>query len=211
MRRVRSRARSSASSSAAERRTPGSRWTAFTTSDPSRRSDLRSARPTIRSRQRKGEHVVAVTALRRRLVQLDHVLEAEDSRRELVAPEQVVERRQQESRTRSRAVELDAGLDDDRRPAVLHGKPLEPAFGHQGIDVRPGGLRPAEEVPDRPYVLHDRELAQRAPGPHGLDDQRPDGVLLRGNRSLEHLSRKHALGQVVAPLEVHPIGDHQVP
>ena len=38
----------------AERRTPRSRWNALTTSVPSRRSDLRSARPTIRSRQRSG-------------------------------------------------------------------------------------------------------------------------------------------------------------
>src|SRR5436309_15595136 len=54
IRRNRSRARENASSRAAERRTPGSRWNVFTVSAPSARSDLRSARPTIRSRQRKG-------------------------------------------------------------------------------------------------------------------------------------------------------------
>ena len=54
MRRSRSRARSNASSSAPEARTPSSRWNARTTSSPVARSDLRSARPTMRSRQRKG-------------------------------------------------------------------------------------------------------------------------------------------------------------
>ena len=54
IRRKRSSARSRASSSAAERRTPCSRCTAFTRSVPSPRSDLRSTRPTIRSRQRNG-------------------------------------------------------------------------------------------------------------------------------------------------------------
>jgi len=44
VRRSRSRARSNASSSARERRTPGSTWSALTTSEPSLRSDFRSAR-----------------------------------------------------------------------------------------------------------------------------------------------------------------------
>ena len=48
------RAHGRAISSAAEARTPLSRWKALTTRAPSRRSDFRSARPTIRSRQRKG-------------------------------------------------------------------------------------------------------------------------------------------------------------
>ena len=50
----RSSARSKASSRAVDRRTPGSRWKARTTSSPAARSDFRSARPTIRSRQRSG-------------------------------------------------------------------------------------------------------------------------------------------------------------
>jgi hypothetical protein len=44
VRRSRSRARSNASPSARERRTPGSTWSALTTSEPSLRSDFRSAR-----------------------------------------------------------------------------------------------------------------------------------------------------------------------
>jgi len=53
-RRNRSSARSSASSRAAEARTPGSRWKARTTSVPDARSDLRSARPTMLSPRRNG-------------------------------------------------------------------------------------------------------------------------------------------------------------
>ena len=50
----RSSARSSASSSAPEARTPSSRWKARDDEPPSFRSDFRSARPTIRSPRRKG-------------------------------------------------------------------------------------------------------------------------------------------------------------
>ena len=53
-RRSRSSALSNAVSSEVEARTPSSRWKALTTSSPLARSDFRSARPTIRSRQRSG-------------------------------------------------------------------------------------------------------------------------------------------------------------
>ena len=57
----------------AERRTPGSRWNAFTTRARGPPGFV-SACPTIRSRHRKGKHVVAARRLRA-LVDLDHVLE----------------------------------------------------------------------------------------------------------------------------------------
>ena len=143
MRRSRSRARSKASSSARERRTPGSRWNAFTTSAPSLPLGLEVGAPDDPVAPEKGEDVVAVLPLRRGLVQLDHVLEAERARRELIAPEQVVERREEDGCARPRAVELDARLDDDRRTAVIDGDPLEPALGDEGVDVRARGLRAA--------------------------------------------------------------------
>src|SRR4029453_9638649 len=61
-----------------------------------------------------GQDVVAVAALRRRLVQLDHMLEAEYAPYRPVFPEQVVERGEEERGGRRGAGEIDAPPADHR-------------------------------------------------------------------------------------------------
>ena len=82
------------------------------------RSDLRSARPTIRSPRAAGARSTR-SAARGGLVDLDQVVEAEHAARERPVPEQVVERGEEHCRGRRRPVELGALRDEHRRPAVV--------------------------------------------------------------------------------------------
>ena len=157
-RRRRSSARSSASSSAADSRTPSSRWNALTTSVPSPRSDFRSARPTIRSRQRKRQHVVAVPPLVLLLVDLDQVVEAEHATGERPVPEEVVEGREEHRRRRPRRIERGSGRDDDGRAAILDRDSLEDAVRDEGVEH---GTDPGDAAA-QPPVLDDARLGQRA-------------------------------------------------
>jgi hypothetical protein len=92
---------------------------------------------------------VFMVALRRRLVHLDHVLEAEHAWPETGVQEQVVERRQEDRGGGQRAVELDAGLDDEGRTAVRDGPPLERPVGDEGVDVGPDARCASSQPPDR--------------------------------------------------------------
>ncbi len=91
------------------------------------------------------------------LVDLDQVVEAEEAAQERPVPHQVVERAEEHGGGRG-AVELGAGRDDDRRPAVVDLDALERPVGDERVDVRPDRARAAVEA----AVLGDPGLGQRA-------------------------------------------------
>ena len=148
-------ARSSGSSR--RRRTPGSAVKRLTTSTPRPRSAFRSARPSEAVADEQRQHVVAEDALVLALVDLDQVVEAEERGAGTADPTSGC-RTGRGGRGGRGAVELGAGGDHDRRPAVVDLDALEPAGRDEGVDVRPDRARAAVEA----AVLGDPGLGQGA-------------------------------------------------
>src|SRR4249920_1861824 len=109
------------------------------------------------------QDVVAELALRRRLVDLDQMVEAEGTPRERAVPEEVVERGEEDSRSRARRVEAYSRADEHVCRAVLDAYAFEDAVGDERIRMRADPRGSAAKPP----VLGHSALRQRAACSHG--------------------------------------------
>src|SRR3954454_3675452 len=142
------------------------------------------------------QHVVAVHALVRALVDLDQVLEAEEAAKKAAVPHQVVERRDENGGRRS-AVERRVRHDEDRRAAVVELDAAQAALAYERLDVRPDALRAAGEA----AVLGDPGPGQRAAAFDGPQRIGAAKLVLGRDRRAEVAVRDHPLRKVVEALE----------
>ena len=178
-------------------RTPSSRWNALTTSRPSARSDLRSTRPTIRSRTgtgaRSSRTAVAARACRPR-----------SGGRSRGSAARTGDPRAGCRTGRGARPRVGAGGSSSVRPdvdggaAVVDVEPLERALVDERVDA-PAGSRRRRRFSRQCSTMPASVRAPRARD--GPERQLAQPLGLVGLRGREHLGRDHALGEVVEPLE----------
>ena len=151
------------------------------------------------------QDVVAVDALVLALVHLDQVVEAEQPPEERPVPHQVVERAEEHRRSGG-AVDLGAGGDEHRRPAVVDRDALErpsptSASTCGRTALAPPAKRQCSAIPASVSAPRPCDRPERVAAPE---------LVLGRRRRLERLPRDHALGQVVDALEALPAGDRDL-
>ena len=204
IRRRRSSARSRASSSAPDRRMPGSTCAASRDERPrgSLRLEVDAADDAIAPEERK--HVVPVHTLGGLFEDLHDVVEVERAEQEPAIPDEVVEGRQEDRGGGPRRVEVRTCGHEHRSAAVLDRNPLESSSGDELVRDRSDARRAATQVP----VVCDARLGQHASGENCPPDELAHSRLLVGDGCVEDFTREDALPEVVQSLEaVHAAGD----